>query len=108
MENDAPVIYGLEFQVSRCYTLESDVLQCYPCQGRTLAARAAETDEIHFLVGTQSLKAENQVFSKGGLGLVEMCLCVWVVVAKIHLLQFDDESNYVEKVVFLHSKGEVW
>ncbi|XP_062506663.1 EARP and GARP complex-interacting protein 1-like [Corticium candelabrum] len=68
MENDAPVIYGLEFQ------------------GRTLAARAAETDEIHFLVGTQSLKAENQ----------------------IHLLQFDDESNYVEKVVFLHSKGEVW
>uniref|UniRef100_A0A3Q1FXG2 Uncharacterized protein n=1 Tax=Acanthochromis polyacanthus TaxID=80966 RepID=A0A3Q1FXG2_9TELE len=42
MEDDAPVIYGLEFQA------------------RALTAQTAETDAIRFLVGTQSLKFDNQ------------------------------------------------
>lgn len=44
MENDSPVIYGLEFQT------------------RALSAQTAETDIVRFLVGTQSLKfSDNQV-----------------------------------------------
>ncbi|PNI72906.1 EIPR1 isoform 5 [Pan troglodytes] len=42
MEDDAPVIYGLEFQA------------------RALTPQTAETDAIRFLVGTQSLKYDNQ------------------------------------------------
>uniref|UniRef100_A0AAQ5ZU31 Uncharacterized protein n=1 Tax=Amphiprion ocellaris TaxID=80972 RepID=A0AAQ5ZU31_AMPOC len=45
MEDDAPVIYGLEFQA------------------RALTAQTAETDAIRFLVGTQSLKFDNQKIS---------------------------------------------
>lgn len=41
MENDNPVIYGLEFQA------------------RALSAQTAETDVVRFLVGTQSLKFTN-------------------------------------------------
>ncbi|XP_065187710.1 EARP and GARP complex-interacting protein 1-like [Sycon ciliatum] len=67
MEDDAPVIYGLEFQ------------------GRAVAARAGETDSIFFLVGTQSLKHDNQ----------------------LHVLEFDDESNYIEKQIFSHLAGEI-
>ena len=43
MEDDAAVIYGLEFQA------------------RALTAQTAETDAIRFFVGTQSLRFENQV-----------------------------------------------
>ena len=43
MNDDAPVIYGLEYQA------------------RALCPQQAETDAIRFLVGTQSLKSENQV-----------------------------------------------
>lgn len=43
MEDDSPVIYGLEFQA------------------RALSAQNAETDVIRFFVGTQSLKFENQI-----------------------------------------------
>lgn len=45
MEDDAAVIYGLEFQA------------------RALTAQTAETDAIRFFVGTQSLRFENQVLS---------------------------------------------
>ncbi|XP_076643202.1 EARP-interacting protein homolog isoform X1 [Halictus rubicundus] len=41
MENDSPVIYGLEFQ------------------SRALSAQTAETDIVRFLVGTQSLEFNN-------------------------------------------------
>ncbi|KAL8600756.1 hypothetical protein ACOMHN_055951 [Nucella lapillus] len=68
MEDEAPVIYGLEFQ-ARCLT-----------------AQTAETDRIRFLVGTQSLRSENQV----------------------HHIDFDDENNVINKNVFLHREGEVW
>ncbi|KAK2193354.1 hypothetical protein NP493_15g05042 [Ridgeia piscesae] len=70
MEDDAPVIYGLEFQA------------------RALTAQVAESDAIHFLVGTQSLslKCENQV----------------------HQIDFDDENNIINKNVFLHREGEIW
>jgi len=60
MDEDAPVIYGLELQ------------------GRTLCPLYAESEAIRFLVGTQSLQTENQV----------------------HLLDFDDESNIINKHVF--------
>ncbi|XP_071807807.1 EARP-interacting protein homolog [Asterias amurensis] len=68
MEDDAPVIYGLEFQA------------------RALAPQVAESEVIRFLVGTQSLKNENQV----------------------HLLDFDDDNNILNKTVFLHKDGEIW
>nr|DBA25805.1 TPA: hypothetical protein GDO54_010150 [Pyxicephalus adspersus] len=68
MEDDAPVIYGLEFQA------------------RALSAQTAETDAIRFLVGTQSLRYDNQ----------------------IHVIDFDDESNIINKNVLLHHAGEIW
>ncbi|TRZ02665.1 hypothetical protein DNTS_024400 [Danionella cerebrum] len=68
MEDDAPVIYGLEFQA------------------RALTAQTAETDAIRFLVGTQSLKFDNQ----------------------IHIIDFDDENNLINKSVLLHDAGEIW
>ncbi|XP_069462134.1 EARP and GARP complex-interacting protein 1 isoform X2 [Ambystoma mexicanum] len=68
MEDDAPVIYGLEFQA------------------RALTPQVAETDAIRFMVGTQSLKYENQ----------------------IHVIDFDDENNTINKNVLLHHVGEIW
>ncbi|XP_072026211.1 EARP and GARP complex-interacting protein 1-like [Amphiura filiformis] len=68
MDDEAPVIYGLEFQA------------------RALTAQVAETDVIRFLVGSQSLKHENQV----------------------HLLEFDDENNILNKSVYIHKDGEIW
>ncbi|XP_045157932.2 EARP and GARP complex-interacting protein 1-like isoform X1 [Mercenaria mercenaria] len=68
MEDEAPVIYGLEFQA------------------RALAAQAGETDQIRFIVGTQSLRQENQV----------------------HHIDFDDENNVINKNVFMHREGEMW
>ncbi|XP_071369898.1 EARP-interacting protein homolog, partial [Centroberyx affinis] len=68
MEDDAPVIYGLEFQA------------------RALTSQTAETDAIRFLVGTQSLKFDNQ----------------------IHIIDFDDENNIINKNVLLHQAGEIW
>ncbi|XP_071954533.1 EARP and GARP complex-interacting protein 1-like [Antedon mediterranea] len=68
MEDDAPVIYGLEFQA------------------RALTAQVAESEAIRFLVGTQSLKFDNQV----------------------HLLDFDEENNQLNKTVYLHKEGEIW
>jgi len=68
MEDEAPVIYGLEFQA------------------RSLCAQSAETDHIRFLVGTQSLRSENQV----------------------HYIDFDDENNMINKSVFVHREGEIW
>uniref|UniRef100_A0A8C4Q1V3 EARP complex and GARP complex interacting protein 1 n=1 Tax=Eptatretus burgeri TaxID=7764 RepID=A0A8C4Q1V3_EPTBU len=68
MDDDAPVIYGIEFQA------------------RTLTAQTAETDAIRFIVGTQSLKHDNQV----------------------HLIDFDDENNLINKTVFFHHIGEIW
>lgn len=68
MEDDGPIIYGLEFQA------------------RTLASQAAESENVSFLVGTQSLKFENQV----------------------HQLQYDEEHNVMTKNVYIHSAGELW
>ncbi|EDO41365.1 predicted protein [Nematostella vectensis] len=68
MEDDSPVIYGLEFNA------------------RALTPQHAESDVIRFLAGSQSLKFENQV----------------------HLIDFDDESNLINKNVFLHPAGEIW
>ncbi|XP_067032800.1 EARP-interacting protein homolog isoform X1 [Acropora muricata] len=68
MEDDSPVIYGLELNA------------------RALVPQHAETDVIRFIVGTQSLKFDNQ----------------------IHLIDFDDESNVINKNVFMHSAGEIW
>ncbi|XP_041359477.1 EARP and GARP complex-interacting protein 1-like [Gigantopelta aegis] len=68
MEDEAPVIYGLEFQA------------------RALTAQSGDSDHIRFLVGTQSLRAENQV----------------------HHIDFDDENNLINKNIFLHREGEIW
>lgn len=57
-----------------------------PLQARALTPQTAETDAIRFLVGTQSLKYENQ----------------------IHIIDFDDENNIINKNVLLHQVGEIW
>lgn len=67
--DDAPVIYGLE-----------------DFQARALAAHAAETEKINFLVGTQSLRRINQV----------------------QLIEFDDDTSLVTKQTFEHPAGEIW
>uniref|UniRef100_A0A673UYZ6 EARP and GARP complex-interacting protein 1 n=1 Tax=Suricata suricatta TaxID=37032 RepID=A0A673UYZ6_SURSU len=53
---------------------------------RALTPQTAETDAIRFLVGTQSLKYDNQ----------------------IHIIDFDDENNIINKNVLLHQAGEIW
>lgn len=68
MNDDAPIIYGLEFQA------------------RALCAQLGETDAIRFLIGTQSLRTTNQV----------------------HLIDFDDENNIINKYVFSFDSGEIW
>ena len=68
MEDDAPVIYGLEFQ------------------SRVLAAVQGSTDDVMFMVGTQSLKYTNQ----------------------IHLLHLDEDTGALNKQIFPHPAGEVW
>lgn len=68
MEDDAAVIHGLEFQA------------------RALTAQVAETDAIRFLVGTQSLKTDNQV----------------------QCIDFDDDSSAISKTAYLHRAGEIW
>lgn len=89
MEDDGPIIYGLEFQViftiffMKVFQINLKInLQ----KARTLTSQAAETENVSFLVGTQSLKFENQV----------------------HQLQYDEEHNVMSKNVFLHSAGELW
>ncbi|XP_028406159.1 EARP-interacting protein homolog [Dendronephthya gigantea] len=69
LDEDASVIYGLEFNT------------------RALTSQCGETDLIRFLVGTQSLRHDNQV----------------------HLIDFDDETCLINKhVVFHHPVGEIW
>uniref|UniRef100_A0A8D2KNN4 EARP and GARP complex-interacting protein 1 n=1 Tax=Urocitellus parryii TaxID=9999 RepID=A0A8D2KNN4_UROPR len=55
-------------------------------QARALTPQTAEADAIRFLVGTQSLKYDNQ----------------------IHIIDFDDENNIINKNVLLHQAGEIW
>uniref|UniRef100_A0A452FEX9 EARP and GARP complex-interacting protein 1 n=1 Tax=Capra hircus TaxID=9925 RepID=A0A452FEX9_CAPHI len=57
-----------------------------PSDARALTPQTAETDAIRFLVGTQSLKYDNQV----------------------HVIDFDDENNIISKTVLLHQAGEIW
>ncbi|KOX76307.1 Protein TSSC1 [Melipona quadrifasciata] len=69
MENDSPVIYGLEFQT------------------RALSAQTAETDIVRFLVGTQSLKFNNN---------------------QVHLVELNEETGGLKTQVFHHPIGEIW
>lgn len=66
--DEAPIIHGLEFP-SRC-----------------ICPQSAETNLTRFLVGTQSLRQENQ----------------------LHFIEFDDENNVIDKTVFSHPFGEIW
>lgn len=69
MEFDNPVIYGLEFQT------------------RALSAQNAETDIVRFLVGTQSMKLNNN---------------------QVHLVELNDETNKIRTQVYNHNVGEIW
>ncbi|XP_033199005.1 EARP-interacting protein homolog isoform X1 [Bombus vancouverensis nearcticus] len=69
MENDNPVIYGLEFQT------------------RALSAQTAETDIVRFLVGTQSLKFNNN---------------------QVHLVELNEETGSLKTQIFHHPVGEIW
>ncbi len=53
---------------------------------RALCAQSAESEIKRFLIGTQSLKYSNQV----------------------HLIEYDDETNTIEKCIYDHKEGEVW
>eukprot|EP00050_Salpingoeca_kvevrii_P018129 m.71069 g.71069 ORF g.71069 m.71069 type:complete len:421 (+) comp7915_c0_seq2:99-1361(+) len=68
MDDDAPTIYGLEFQA------------------RALASVAGDAEQIRFLVGTQTLRNENQ----------------------IHALLFDDEDDSLRSRQWSHAQGEIW
>ncbi|KAH0950571.1 hypothetical protein HN011_004894 [Eciton burchellii] len=69
MENDNPVIYGLEFQ------------------SRALSAQTAEVDIVRFLVGTQSLKFNNN---------------------QVHLIELNEETGNLKTQIFQHPIGEIW
>jgi len=69
MTNKNSVIYGLEFQA------------------RALAPQLAETENIRFFIGTQSLKQTNN---------------------QIHFVDFNEELSTVKTTVFHHSEGEIW
>lgn len=66
--DEAPIIHGLELP-SRC-----------------ICPQSAETNITRFLVGTQSLRQENQ----------------------IHFIEFDDENNVIDKTAYSHPYGEIW
>ncbi|RWS13741.1 protein TSSC1-like protein [Dinothrombium tinctorium] len=70
-EEESPLIYGIEYQsralCSQCVNLKDSM-------------------SVRFLVGTQSLKKENQ----------------------IHLIEYLEECNSLSKAVFRHGDGEVW
>ena len=73
MSSRGPVIYGLESQ-GRALT------------ARALAARPGETEKIHFLCGTQSLRQENQV----------------------HLLEYDEETGILDKtLIFFFQRSSI-
>jgi len=69
-DDEAPLIYGVEFQA------------------RALCAVAGvpDDDTVRFLVGTQSIKFENQV----------------------HFLEFDEDSAVLNKSIYSHRAGEIW
>ena len=65
-DDEAPLIYGVEFQVSYVETNETQsvrIRSLFCIQARALCAVAGvpDDDTVRFLVGTQSLKFENQV-----------------------------------------------
>ncbi|XP_049763235.1 EARP-interacting protein homolog [Schistocerca cancellata] len=69
VDDDAPVIYGLEFQA------------------RALASQVAESDNVRFMVGTQSIKfSHNQV----------------------HIIEVNEENGALSTEVYQHAEGEVW
>jgi len=73
MSDRGAVIYGLE-SAGRALT------------ARALTARTGETEGIHFMVGTQSLRQDNQV----------------------HLLEYCEDTGVLDKTVYGHSSGELW
>ncbi|KAB0405661.1 hypothetical protein E2I00_011913, partial [Balaenoptera physalus] len=127
---------------------------------RALTPQTAETDAIRFLVGTQSLKYDNQGKRKprdgtvqpGGEGkanqvtaqgagaacysfaallqckaqcrggdlavdkrvnvdMISIPLKIIqksMAIARIHIIDFDDENNIINKNVLLHQAGEIW
>jgi hypothetical protein len=53
---------------------------------RALCAQTAETEIKRFLIGTQSLRSVNE----------------------IQLIEYDDETNTLSKLLYEHNKGEIW
>ena len=46
-------------------------------QAKALTTQTGETDKIRFLVGTQSLRVENQVYKCKGTVWDEICSVIW-------------------------------
>lgn len=70
-EEESPLIYGLELQARALSSGSSS---------------ANDANLVRFLVGTQSLKSDNQ----------------------LHVLEYLEEQHTLSKVIFKHSAGEIW
>ena len=87
MDEEAPVIYGLDFQVFKhALWLKHHWNTWNVLQARSLCPQYGETEMVRFLIGTQSLKSENS----------------------IHCVEYDEESVLVSKLVYPHLLGEIW
>lgn len=70
-EDESPLIYGLELQARAL---------------SSVGGANSDSPFVRFLVGTQSLKAVNQ----------------------IHLLEYVEENHSLSKAIFKHPAGEIW
>lgn len=65
---------------------DSSLIYGLEYQTRALCAQATIDEAKRFLIGTQSLKHTNQ----------------------IHLIEYDDETNFLTKCIYKHEPGEIW
>ena len=83
-----------------------DGLQQGAC--RALAAVVAEEDEHHFLVGSSSVKGDNEVSSSWrGVHAPPVCTAP-LIPAQLHLLEVDDDATSVTCKAVLAHPAEVW
>ncbi len=62
-----------------------------------------DDDTIRFLVGTQSIKFENQVKKE-----FFFFFCKSRFQFEVHFLEFDEESGSLGKSIYAHRAGEIW
>ena len=68
-------------------------------------AGVPDDDTVRFLVGTQSIKYENQVKRKREGKLLHVGLSLLV---QVHFLEYDEDSGILNKSIYSHRAGEIW